>query len=70
LPFLTPQSEKIQVFDTLALSIVTDTVVLITRDVAPAQVEEPIIDTGAKDIIDEASTEKALLVEPVLEVAT
>jgi len=39
-------------------------------DVASAQAEELIIDTGAKDIPVEASTEKALTVEPVLEVVT
>ena len=32
----TPQPDKIQEFDTLTLSIVTDNVIMIARDVAPA----------------------------------
>ena len=39
-------------------------------DIAPTQEEKPIIDTSAKDIPVEASAEKALAMEPVLEVAT
>ena len=69
LPSPNPQPGKIPKFDVLALSIVTDTVVMTARDVAPAQTEEPIIDTGAEDISVEASTEKAFAVKDVLEVA-
>ena len=35
--------------------------------VALTQVEEPIIDTGEKDIFVEASTEKAFAVKPTIE---
>ena len=62
LPSPTPQPGKIPNFDILNLSIVTDTVIMTACDIASAQAEEPIIDTGAKDISVEASTEKALTV--------
>jgi len=39
-------------------------------DVAPAQAEEPIIDTDTKDISVEVSTEKAFTVKPTFEDAT
>ena len=41
---------------------------MIAGDVASAQAEEPIIVPGAKVIPVEASTEKTLVVEPILEV--
>jgi len=42
---------------------------MIVGDVALAQVEQPIIDTGAKDISVETSTKKAFTVKPTLKYA-
>jgi len=70
LPSPTPQLGKIPKFDILTLSFVTNTVVMTACGVAPAQSEEPIIDTSTKDILIEASTEKALTLEPIFEVTT
>ena len=70
LPSLTSQPGKIPEFDILTLSMVTDIIVMTTGDVTSAQAEELIIDIGVKDILVEASREKALTVELVPKVAT
>jgi len=70
LPSPTPQPGKIPDFDTLNFSIIPDTVVMTAGDVAPAQAEEPIIDTGGRDIYVEASMEKLSTVKPTFEDAT
>ena len=70
LPSPASQPSKILEFDILTLSIVAEIIIMIASDVAPAQAEELIIDTSAKDIPVEASAEKALTVKPILEAAT
>jgi len=65
-----PQPGKISEFYILTLSIITDIVVLTAGDIVPVQAEELVKDISAKDILVEASTEKALIVGPILEVAT
>ena len=57
-------------FDTLNFSIVLNTIVMTAGDVAAAQAEEPIIDTGGRDNSVKASTEKAFAVKPTFENAT
>ena len=69
LPSPTPQPVKISEFDSLALSIINDTILMTAEDIALTLTEQPIIDTSAEDISMEASIEKALAVKPVLEVA-
>ena len=69
-PSTSPQPGKILEFDILILNMVTDIVVMTAGDLASAQAEEPIMDTGTKDIPVEVSTEKVLNVEPFLKVAT
>jgi len=61
LPSPSPQPGKISEFDILTLNIVTDIIIMTTGNVAPAQEEELIIDTSAKDIPIEAATRRPSL---------
>ena len=70
LPPPNPQPSKIPDFDTFNFSIIPDIIIMTEGDVVPAQAEEPIIDTGGRDISIEASMEKAFAVKPTFEDAT
>ena len=60
--------QELLILSILVLRVITNTVIITTGDVAPAQAEEPVIDTSAKDIPVEASAKKAITMKPDLEV--
>ena len=70
LPSTSLQPGKISEFGILTLGIAADIIVITTDDIALNQAKESITGTNAKDIPVEVSTERILIVEPVLKVAT
>ena len=61
--------QELLILSILVLKVITNTIIITTGDVEPAQAEEPVIDTSAKDIPVEASVKKAITMKHDLEVA-